>query len=84
MTRLRRIVLLITNTSGVLVSLYSLIHTERLNNYVFQKELFCDLSRVISCSSTYISDYSFLFNIPISFLALLFFWFVFIKPSIKQ
>jgi len=76
MERIRHILLIFINFIGVLLSLYSLFFTETLNNFIFPGNLICDINESVSCSTTYISDYAFIFNIPISLFALLFFWFV--------
>ncbi|MBN1414053.1 MAG: thioredoxin domain-containing protein [Bacteroidales bacterium] len=76
MTKLRYILLITLNTIGILVSVYSLIQTERLNSFMLQHKLICDVSKLISCSTTYISEYAFFVGIPISLFAVLFFWFV--------
>ena len=76
MFSLRYILLIGINTIGVFASLFSLIHTERLSNFIFDHNLVCDINNAISCSATYISDYAFVFDIPVSLFALIFFWFV--------
>ena len=75
MARLKYILLIIVNTIGVLTSIYSLFFTERLNNYFQPDNLICDINKTVSCSTIYLSSYSFVFNLPISLFALLFFWF---------
>jgi len=76
MTRIKYILLVIINTIGVIVSLYSLFLTERLNNFILDSHLICDINKTISCSTTYLSGYAFFSNIPVSLFAVLFFWFV--------
>lgn len=68
--------LILANSAGVLVSMYSLFFTEKLNNFILPDNLICDINSSVSCSTTYISGYAFIFNVPISLFALLFFWFV--------
>lgn len=76
MSPLRFLSLVITNTIGIFASLYSLIFSEKLNNYILQSDLICDVSRILSCSDAYGSAYAFLFGIPIALYALVFFWFI--------
>jgi len=75
-TRPKYILLIIANTAGVVVSLYSLFFTEKLNNYILDIQLICDFNKAFSCSTTYISKYAFIFNLPVSLFALLFFWYI--------
>jgi uncharacterized membrane protein len=75
MTRLKYRLLILANTVGVLVSIYSLFFTERLNNFL-HTNLICDISKTVSCSTVYLSSYAFILNLPVSLFALLFFWFL--------
>jgi uncharacterized membrane protein len=75
MTLLKYRLLILANTVGVLLSMYSLFFTERLNNFLYSN-LICDINKTVSCSTVYLSSYAFIFNLPISLFALLFFWFV--------
>jgi uncharacterized membrane protein len=76
MTLLKYRLLILVNAAGVLVSIYSLFFTERLNNFILHANLICDINKTVSCSNVYLSGYAFIFNLPISLFALLFFWFV--------
>jgi uncharacterized membrane protein len=76
MTLLKYRLLILVNATGALVSMYSLFFTERLNNYISHANLICDINKSVSCSTVYLSDYAFIFNLPISLFALIFFWFV--------
>jgi uncharacterized membrane protein len=76
MSRLRFLSLVLTNTIGVFASLFSLIFSEKINNYIFPPDLICDISRILSCSDAFGSPYAFLFGIPIALYALVFFWFI--------
>jgi protein-disulfide isomerase/uncharacterized membrane protein len=76
MSKIRFLSLVLTNTIGILASLFSLIFSEKLTNYIFQPDLICDVSRIISCSDAYGSPYAFLFGIPIALYSLVFFWFI--------
>jgi uncharacterized membrane protein len=71
-----KILLLCLNLAGIVVATYSLYFTERLNASVFPASLICDISKAVSCSTVYLSDYAYILNIPVSFLVLLFFWFM--------
>lgn len=76
MSTYKYISLILANTIGVLASVYSLLLTEKLNNFILSGNLICDFNKAVSCSTIYISDYSFIFNLPVSLFTLLFFWFV--------
>jgi uncharacterized membrane protein/ferredoxin-like protein FixX len=76
MSPYKYISLILANTIGVLASVYSLLLTEKLNNFILSGNLTCDFNQAVSCSTIYISKYSFIFNLPVSLFALLFFWFV--------
>jgi uncharacterized membrane protein len=77
MSLLKYRLLILTNSMGLLAALYSLFFTERLNSFISPGNLMCDINKIVSCSTIYISSYSFIFNLPISLFVLLFFWFVF-------
>jgi len=70
--------LLIINFIGAFVSLFSLLHTERLNRFISNHSLVCDWGKHVSCSATYLSEYAYIFGLPVSLFALLFFLFVFV------
>jgi protein-disulfide isomerase/uncharacterized membrane protein len=76
MSRNKLILLILINSIGVIVSAYSLLYTLQLNNYISNNSLVCDVNKTITCSATYTSDYAFVFSLPTSLFAVLFFWFV--------
>jgi uncharacterized membrane protein len=76
MSHKRKWILIILNSVGIFSSFYSFTQTERLNNYISGSSLICDIGNVASCTTTYLSNFAYLFNIPVSLFALIFFWFI--------
>jgi uncharacterized membrane protein len=76
MTLLKYRLLILANAAGVVVSMYSFFFTERLNNFILHANLICDINKTVSCSTVYLSGYAFIFHLPVSLFALLFFWFI--------
>jgi uncharacterized membrane protein/protein-disulfide isomerase len=76
MKRFKNFLMILLNAAGVFTSAFSLMYTEKLNNFIFQSHIVCDIGKYVSCSTVYLSEYAILFGIPVSLFALIYFWFL--------